>query len=641
MARFLAKFNTLTFLSLACSAHVCAEATTVYDLGTVEITAKKLNEEGGNRNNNPIPVASAITTNLNNIPNVRALGSARASGQVINIRGLEGDRLAYSLDGIPMQSNIAHNNIFDVDPALLRSVKIKQGAGSISTGDAFGGEVELQTKDAEDVLRPKENKGFYAGSAYQSAANELTFNGATYVRGDYFDNSLYFSHRHGADTKLGDGSKLNEKYRKMNALTKLVLYPRDEQKLTLQLQAKRADIVEPLNPQTAKPNSSNPIVDKNVGSTVGKIEYSFTPYAGDNQWVDFYARLYGTQQSKVYDVTNNHKISRSGLKLANKSIIKANEFDVNYGIDAWQEGASNPQITKARANLFALFVEKKWHPLADEKLQIIPAFRWDNYKRIDGNYRKRHFSPRLTVRHKPIEQISLQAKYVHAFRPPSFQEAFASGEHFKGRGYIPNNYFVPNYLLQPEKLNGVELGAAIDLPNLLQEGDDFHFEFTRFMNEVTDYIALDVNILQGTTKFVNIKRARLHGFEVVAKYSYKKISMQATVAHTTGKNQQSKKYLSTIVPLNLTTEITYNFTDLIAAGWQGVFSAANKKINKAIDYRSGYGVHNFFLTYTPEAYQNIEVSTGIDNIFNKAYTPAFAGSLAAGVNYKAQLGVRL
>jgi|GEM_PF-6908747 hemoglobin/transferrin/lactoferrin receptor protein len=637
MAHFSAKLNTLILLALTSSAHVYAKGSTVYDLGTVEITAKKPNQEGDSDNNKPMPITTAITNNLYNIPNVSARGSARASGQVINIRGLEGDRLAYSLDGIPMQSNIAHNNIFDIDPALLKSVKIKQGAGNISTSGAFGGEVELQTKDAEDVLKPEENKGFYAGSAYQSVANELTFNGATYVRGDHFDNSLYFSHRQGADTKLGDGSKLNEKYRKMNMLTKLVLYPRDEQKIQIQLQAKRASITEPLNPQRADPDSSNPIVDKNVDSTVGKIEYSFKPYADDNQWVDFYARLYGAQQSKIYDITSKHKISRAGLKLANKSIIKANEFEANYGIDAWQERASNLQITKARANLMALFVEKKWQPLANERLQIIPALRVDNYTRADNNYRKQHFSPRLTVRHKPIEQVSLQAKYTHAFRPPSFQEAFAGGEHFKGRG--GTNYFVPNNLLQPEKLNGIELGAAIDLPNLFQKGDNFHFELTRFINEVADYITYD--ILQGTTKFVNIKRARLHGFEAITKYSYKKISLQATLARTTGKKQQSKEYLTNLVPLNLTTEITYNFTDLIATGWQGVFSAANKKVNKAVYYRAGYGVHNLFATYVPEKYQGVEVSAGIDNIFNKVYTPAFAGSLAAGVNYKLQLGLRL
>lgn len=111
--------------------------------------------------------------------------AGRAGANGFAMRGVEADRVAYSIDGVPAAESFSprfyyikgflNGNRNSIDLENVSSIRIEKGADSVIGGNgALGGVVAMQTKTVKDFI-PNEDKpfGLYTKAAFDSRNNEF------------------------------------------------------------------------------------------------------------------------------------------------------------------------------------------------------------------------------------------------------------------------------------------------------------------------------------------------------------------------------------------------------------------------------------------------------------------------------------
>lgn len=164
-----------------------------------------------------------------------------------NIRGLEGNRVALDVDGIPQPEATGRSyasragvNTFGIgrdyiDPYLYGRVEIESGATITSRANtALGGTVSFLPKSADDYLTPGKHTAFGFQSDYDSSSRSW-HNGITAAAGDETLRGLMvYSRRDGQQTR-NNSDELDaypENWHSDALLTSGIWQPNDEHKLT-------------------------------------------------------------------------------------------------------------------------------------------------------------------------------------------------------------------------------------------------------------------------------------------------------------------------------------------------------------------------------------------------------------------------
>ncbi|WP_421504473.1 TonB-dependent receptor domain-containing protein [Erwinia rhapontici] len=164
-----------------------------------------------------------------------------------NIRGLEGNRVALDVDGIPQPEATGRSyasragvNTFGIgrdyiDPYLYGRVEIESGATITSRANtALGGTVSFLPKSADDYLTPGKHTAFGFQSDYDSSSRSW-HNGITAATGDETLRGLMvYSRRDGQQTR-NNSDELDaypENWHSDALLTSGIWQPNDEHKLT-------------------------------------------------------------------------------------------------------------------------------------------------------------------------------------------------------------------------------------------------------------------------------------------------------------------------------------------------------------------------------------------------------------------------
>lgn len=130
-------------------------------------------------------------------PNRFGLGS-------VNIRGVEGNRVLYELDGVPLSDSFSIGSFSDAggsypDPEVLKRVEVLRGPASTLYGsNALGGVVTFTTKDPSDYLIAP-GDSFYAGlrAGYGSSDSSVFGTATLATGGDSLGGLLVYSYREG------------------------------------------------------------------------------------------------------------------------------------------------------------------------------------------------------------------------------------------------------------------------------------------------------------------------------------------------------------------------------------------------------------------------------------------------------------
>ncbi|MEH0875342.1 TonB-dependent hemoglobin/transferrin/lactoferrin family receptor [Pectobacterium cacticida] len=182
--------------------------------------------------------ADNIAGLLDKLPGVAMAGSPRPGGQSLNIWGMgDMEDVNVVLDGAPKGFEKYRQGSVFIEPELIKRIDVDKGPHDIRSGNGgFGGTIQVETKDASDLLLPGENFGGMAKYSYHTNDRQNVYSGALYGRteGGMADGLLYMSKRDGDNIERPDGTRFAYSTSDMASyLLKTNVYLTDEQMLTL------------------------------------------------------------------------------------------------------------------------------------------------------------------------------------------------------------------------------------------------------------------------------------------------------------------------------------------------------------------------------------------------------------------------
>ncbi|NRA83481.1 MAG: TonB-dependent receptor, partial [Gammaproteobacteria bacterium] len=145
---------------------------------------------------------------------VSVVKKGRSGSSGFSIRGVSEDRVAILVDGIAQGENFENEiykgygyfngSINSIELDSVKSVAIKKGSDSLFTGSgSLGGSVSFKTKDADDIILPGNQYGFYNKTTFSNRNNELKNTTGLALKNDYADLLVLYTgvNGHESETK--------------------------------------------------------------------------------------------------------------------------------------------------------------------------------------------------------------------------------------------------------------------------------------------------------------------------------------------------------------------------------------------------------------------------------------------------------
>ncbi|MEM8827240.1 MAG: TonB-dependent receptor, partial [Pseudomonadota bacterium] len=281
------------------------------------------------------------------------------------------------------------------------------------------------------------------------------------------------------------------------------------------------------------------------------------------------------------------------------------------------------------------------------------------------------FSPKVGVSYKPIPEILIFGNYAEGFRAPNFNEAFADGTHFA----IPNltappgpfgpsfvaNLFIPNPDLETEESSTFEVGAGLDLEDMLWSGDRFTIKGSYYHSDVDDLIGLDVNTPLGcfvpslavampcgtgpefgnTSQNINIRNAEIEGIEVELSYDSRYAYLRGNLTTIDGIDEESGEFLEgTLVPNTIFLDGGVKIQPLdLRIGGRLTIADDFVEVNDPAERRDDFVVGDIYAVWDPTFWflEGARLDLGIDNVADTDFEVVNAGVSQPGRNYKIAL----
>jgi len=184
---------------------VKAKKEPILNKANIEISNKEIDNE----------MAGDINDLVKGELGVSVVQKGRAGTSGFNIRGVSEDRVAILVDGIH-QGESFDNEIYkgygyfngsinDIELDSVKSVAIKKGSDSLFTGSgSLGGSVSFKTKDAEDIILPSNQYGFYNKTVYGSKNNETKNTTGIAFKKEYGDLLVLYTDVNGHELETRD-----------------------------------------------------------------------------------------------------------------------------------------------------------------------------------------------------------------------------------------------------------------------------------------------------------------------------------------------------------------------------------------------------------------------------------------------------
>jgi hemoglobin/transferrin/lactoferrin receptor protein len=237
-------------------------------------------------------------------------------------------------------------------------------------------------------------------------------------------------------------------------------------------------------------------------------------------------------------------------------------------------------------------------------------------------------------------------------------ELYPTGTHFS-LGSLGNNVFLPNPNLRPERSKTYEAGLALQFRNVLFDGDRIWFKGSAFRSDVKDFIDLDVVVQLGvlpppiffgctqcTTQAINIRDARISGFEVETGYVSRWFFAGIAGSYLIGQNLTDGNSLSSIPPQKIVATVGTRIPDYdVMLGFRLTAASDQNRVPPATDLSAvpktpGWVTGDVFVSWIPSGryisplLRGFRLDAGIDNIWDERYRRHLSVYPEAGVNFK-------
>lgn len=337
------------------------------------------------------------------------------------------------------------------------------------------------------------------------------------------------------------------------------------------------------------------------------------------------------QLQSSFDLGSSHHTLTYGFdgdhtKTDYEGINNTYRSDTRTTVTAINQGFSFPRVETVRADVYL----QDEITLFDDRLTITPGVRLAHYS-IDPTGDESYtglpgFAPeersktellkRMGAIYKLDQTYSVYGNYGEGFKMPTSQQLFQSSDDpFSGTQVIPN----PD--LRPESVQSYELGVRGEL-------DRGYFTVGGFYSEYKDFIRSLQQIPGRPTAVTsdNVEKVRLWGIEIGGEYEvYDNLTASVSAAYSRGRQQVNATSLTTAfdgaAPLTTTLGLKYEVPDY---GLQfelfGTFASGREESSSAAYYLpNGYAVFDAYAKWEPK--KNVEVTFGIENIFDRRYFP--------------------
>ncbi|KJE34098.1 hemoglobin [Thalassospira sp. HJ] len=587
---------------------------------------------------------------LRSLPGVDTSGGPRSTVQMPTIRGLTDDRVVIRVDGARSNFNSGHKGGLFLDPEVLKKVEVFRGPASTMQGTgALGGVLALQTVTAEDMLEDGERVGGRVKSGYASVDSAVTLNSMAYAKPTNGSDVLVsVSHKNSGNYETGDG--LKEEYTDdnyINGLFKGSIDVGETGNLHLSLQRYVDHHVIPASPDSAI-DSDTVIVKRKTRQTTGVLGYDY--YSASSDLVDAKVNLYGTHTNLRESALSETRLDERDLVTLGAEGSNTSRFElgstnlaVTLGGEVFedsQEGRRNGEPTTgfypdADMLISGVYLDNQFD--LTDALQFTAGVRYDSFdlSSSSGNSRTDSaLSPRFSASYRVTNWLQPYVSYAEAFNAPSLSQLYNDGVHYTIPGPTPDNYFVPNPNLDPEKAQTWELGANFKVDQLLTSQDSLRAKLALFRNEVTDYIEQTVS--STTTTSSNLPEAEIKGFEADVNYDNGVVFAGLATSILRGENSETGEYLSNIQGDKLSLSGGYRLLDsALELGGRATMVAGQDRVPDDTAKRGGYTRLDLFARWDASDYvDGLQVNAGIDNLLDQTYRTSDAIIYEPGRNFK-------
>lgn len=644
--------------------------------------------------------ASTLADVFAGVPGVQVDGGARRSGQVPTIRGIREEDILVLIDGARQSFVSGHDGRLFVEPDLLKRVEVIKGpASSLYGSGALGGVIALTTIDASDFLEAGETQGVRLKAGVESVDKEMLFSTTAFARSldGRFDVVGSLAYRDSGDIKLGNDFTLPDDHEIVSGLLKGTVQIAPGLSFQTSWIHYQDDAITPNNPQyntvAGVPSGDSIPVDvfRNVLSDTVQGTLSYKP--ADNELIDgnlqvYWSRIDVQEDEVTSDRSLSREVSTAGIKLDNRSrfgISDWGKLTLTYGGEYYADQqigkdsaplGSGPlfpgspvfdpttpgNVPSGTADFYGVFAQAELvvgKPFgAPGELTLIPGVRWDHFSNsFDGegagfsDIDEQAVSPKFGISYKPGPWLLLFGNYGEAFRAPSFNEAFATGNHFpvfSSTGqFFGYNRFIPNPGLKPQDGNTVEVGAGLDFKDVFAAGDAVKLKGSYWRSEVDDFIDLDV-VVSGcfdaspltpcTSQNVNIANAELDGVEIELSYDTSRFFGGLAYSTIDGRDKETGAYLGVLQPDKIYVDGGVKFPEIWSRfGTRVTLADDFTKVNPGEGTRDAYTTVGVYAVLEPGEgeFKGFRLDLGVDNIFDADYEVVAAGVSEPGVNYKA------
>ncbi|WP_312166961.1 TonB-dependent receptor domain-containing protein [Phenylobacterium sp.] len=601
---------------------------------------------------------------LEAIPGVSVVGGVSALGQGFNIRGLgtgiadSDSRILTQIDGVTKFYEQYRMGALFSEPDMYKRVEVLRGPASSTLygAGALAGVVNFTTKDASDFLKGDDRFAVRLRAGFETNSEGVF--GSAIVAGkpaENLDVLAMYTRREADDYESGDGATvipsgvssssylLKGRYyiggdkdhsvwaTYQNWLSDSTqIYDQAEAFGTTPVRRKVDDITATLGYENDFGGSKLFDLEAQVSYANSKVEQRETTFLPGVVYSEF---SYETWQGRIQNTSRfDWGEDWTGFLFVGAQAYKQERRNprVTAAGTTTPGAATHPEGDMEKYGLFAQ-AELIW----SDKLTIIPGVRVDWTKLQPGagvttgaKVEDSAASPKLAVLYSFTDNFAVFGSVARTVRMPVLDEIYS-------RTSATASNFSLN--LKPEESDNFEGGFTLSFDDVLNQGDAVRAKVTAFRNDVSNLIT------RGTANsayFVNVGESRFEGVEIEAEYASRNLFARAAVSRIEGENRLTGLPLNTIPADELDMTVGWRFTDLdLSAGWRGEFAADQEDIGPGGRRTGGYGVHNLFLTWTPQdgALQGLEVRAAVDNVLDKQFRRHLASLDAEGRTFKLTL----
>ena len=597
----------------------------------------------------PTTIGDALT----DLPGVKAFGSDRVLGEAFNIRGFGQDnsggegRLILQVDGANKYYQQYRMGALFTDPELYKRVEVLRGPASSTLygSGALAGVVTLETKDASDFL--KDDDQFALRQKLEMTSNGYGGLSSTILASRPAENLEFlgaFIYRNNDDIKDGSGGQIRgSAFDAPSALVKsrYEFGNGNSQAVELSYQHWTTQEDEAEYEQTGTGGFG--LVDREVTDKTVVLTYENAPLESD--LIDFKARFSWSDTQVIQENANNtlpppfdrsvlfddstYAYETYQLSFENTSILGSEDGLQTFlttGVQgSWQtrtgeaERGFIPFQPGGRDTKVAAFAQAEMVFL--NGLTLIPGLRVERAElnsdalNTNPNFNKTvtntAVSPKLAALFEINKNWSLFGSVAYTERLPILDEIFdgASG----------------NLELAAETGITYEIGTTYTTNDVFVDNDALVAKVTIFRNDTE-------NLIERATQrdpFMNVAEARIDGVELEAAYNSERFfgNLALTVLRGDGREDSDdpmEEPLETIPAdeVALTLGVRFPARNL-ELGLRSVIAARQDRLpeNSNRDDTPGYGIHNLFATWRPDAglLAGTEFRLGIENLFNDEY----------------------